>query len=249
MTIALLTDLHANREAVEACLAHAQQHGADRYVFMGDYVGYGADPEWVVRTVADHAARGAIALVGNHDAAVAGSLREKLNADARRVIDWTREQLSPDSRSFLAALPLRHEEGPWLFVHANGWAPQDYEYITGTMEAGRSMRATRSRITFCGHMHDPVLYHMGIQQRVEQFVPVPGSPVVLSSARRWLAVPGSAGQPRDGNPAACYATLDEFDNLLTFWRIPYDHAAAAAKIRAAGLPEALARQLEGRPSR
>ena len=245
MTIALLTDLHANREAVEACLAHAERHGADRHVFLGDFVGYGADPEWVVRTVAEHVRKGAVALMGNHDQAALGMLREKLNPDARHVIDWTRGNLSEASLSFLSALPLTHEEGPWLFVHANAWAPQGFEYITGAVEAGRSMRATRSRVTFCGHMHEPVLYHMGINQRVETFEPVPGSPVPLSASRRWLAVPGSAGQPRDGNPAACYATLDELNNLLTFWRVPYDHAEAARKIRAAGLPEGLARLLEG----
>ncbi|HUN94047.1 MAG TPA: metallophosphoesterase family protein [Burkholderiaceae bacterium] len=245
MTIAILTDLHANREAVEACLEHAEKRGADRYVFLGDLVGYGADPEWVVQTVRRHVEQGALVVQGNHDAAVAGSLREKLNPDARRVVDWTRGQLTAESVAFLGDMPMRHEEGPWLFVHANGWAPQDFEYISGLLDAGRSMRATRARITFCGHVHDQVLYHMGIQQRVEQFAPVAGSPVPLSASRRWLAVAGSVGQPRDGNPAACYVTFDELNNLLTFWRVPYDHDGAAAKIRAAGLPESLARMLEG----
>jgi diadenosine tetraphosphatase ApaH/serine/threonine PP2A family protein phosphatase len=245
MTIALLSDLHANREALEACLAHAQRHGADRHVFLGDFVGYGADPEWVVQTVAGHVSRGAVALLGNHDAAAAGTLRERLNPDARIVIEWTRRNLSESSRAFLSALPLTHQEGPWLFVHANGWAPRDFAYITDAFDARRSMRATRARITFCGHVHDPVLYRMDIDQRVDTFEPAPGSPVPLSASLRWLAVPGSAGQPRDGNPAACYATLDEPDQLLTFWRVAYDHGAAAAKIRAAGLPEGLARLLEG----
>jgi len=130
-------------------------------------------------------------------------------------------------------------------VHANAWAPADFEYVSGALEAGRSLRATRSRITFCGHVHEPVLYHMGLTQRVETFHPVPGSPIPLSAARRWLAVAGSAGQPRDGNPAACYATFDEVDHLYTLWRVPYDYTEASRKVRAAGLPQRLADRLQG----
>lgn len=250
MTIALLADLHANREAVEACLADAHRRGADRYVFLGDLVGYGADPKWVVATVLDHVERGAFAVQGNHDAAVAGLLQDRLNPDARRVVEWTRGELDPGSIEFLANMPLRHEEGPCLFVHSNAWAPGAFEYILSPLDAGRSLRATSAQITFCGHVHDQRLYHFGVQQRVEEFVPVSGCAVPLSASRRWLAIAGSAGQPRDGNPAAGYALFDEAASQLTFWRIPYDYASAAAKIRRAGLPEALARQLEGRaPSR
>jgi len=81
---------------------------------------------------------------------------------------------------------------------------------------------------------------MGLTQRVETFSPIPGTPIPLSAARRWLALPGSVGQPRDGNPAACYATFDELNNLLTFWRVPYDRELAARKVREAGLPERMA---------
>jgi diadenosine tetraphosphatase ApaH/serine/threonine PP2A family protein phosphatase len=243
MTIALMTDIHSNREAFEACLAHADQHGVDEYVFLGDYVGYGADPAWAVERVIEYRQRGAIALQGNHDAAAAGRLRDRLNADARHSIDWSRERLSPAQVEFLGGLPLTAEDGPCLFVHANAWAPQDFEYVAGPMEAGRSLRVARARITFCGHMHVPMLYHMGLTQRVESFSPVPGSPIPLSASRRWLALPGSVGQPRDGDPSACYATFDPLSNLLTFWRVPYDHESAARKVRAAGLSERLALQL------
>jgi len=243
MTIALLTDIHSNREALEACLAHAQDRGATRYLFLGDYVGYGADPVWVVDTIMDYAARGAVALRGNHDEATGSARDVHMNEDAQRCVDWTRTQLSAEQLDFLARLPLSAQEGNALFVHANGWDPQGYEYIHGPMEAARNLQVVRARITFCGHMHEPMLYHMGLTQRVEMFSPVPGTPIPLSAARRWLAIPGSVGQPRDGNPAACYATYDEFNNLLTFWRIPYDHATAAHKVRAAGLPERYADQL------
>jgi len=243
MTIALLTDIHSNREALEACLAHAQEHGATQYFFLGDYVGYGADPVWVVDTIMAQVARGAVALRGNHDEATATQRDVHMNEDAQRCIDWTRQQLRPEQFAFLEQLPYTAQEGNALYVHANGWDPQGYEYIHGPMQAARNLQVVRSRITFCGHMHEPMLYHMGLTQRVEMFAPVPGTAIPLSAARRWLAIPGSVGQPRDGNPAACYASYDEFNNLLTFWRIPYDTAGAARKVLAAGLPARYAQQL------
>ena len=243
MTIALMTDIHANREAFEACLDHAGEHGADQFVFLGDFVGYGADPEWVLDTLMEHVARGAVALMGNHDEAALGTLSGHLNASAQHCIEWTRPRLSPAHLKFLSERPLSAEDGPCLYVHANGWDPGGYEYVFGSLEAGRSMRVARARITFCGHMHEPMLYHMGLPQRVESFAPIPGSPIPLSAARRWLALPGWVGQPRDGNPAACYATFDELTNLLTFWRVPYDHERAARKVLEAGFPHHLARLL------
>jgi diadenosine tetraphosphatase ApaH/serine/threonine PP2A family protein phosphatase len=243
VTIALLTDIHSNREAMSACLAHARDRGATQFVFLGDYVGYGADPCWVVDTVAEFVARGAIALRGNHDEAAGGANDVRLNDDARRSIEWTRAQLSDHQQSFLRGLPLTTEDGSCLYAHANGWDPKNFEYIFGAAQAARNMQVVRARITFCGHMHEPMLYHMGLTQRVEVFAPVPGTAIPLSAARRWLAIPGSVGQPRDGNPAACYATFDEFTNLLTYWRVPYDSDSAARKVRAAGLPERFAAQL------
>jgi diadenosine tetraphosphatase ApaH/serine/threonine PP2A family protein phosphatase len=244
LSLALLTDIHANREALSACLAHAQEQGATQYAFLGDYVGYGADPGWVVDTIRRYVEeRGAIALRGNHDEAAGGADDVRLNEDARATILWTRTKLSSGQLEFLRERPLTATEGNCLFVHANGWDPQGFEYIFGPAQAMRSMQVARARITFCGHMHEPRLYHMGLIQRAEVFDPVPGVPIPLSAARRWLAIPGSTGQPRDGNPAACYASFDELSGLLTFWRVPYDHALAARKIRAAGLPERYALQL------
>jgi diadenosine tetraphosphatase ApaH/serine/threonine PP2A family protein phosphatase len=244
MSIALLSDIHANREALAACLAHAEQHGARQYVFLGDYVGYGADPAWVVDTVIEYVrARGAIALRGNHDEAAGGVDDVRLNDDARASILWARDRLAEAQIEFLRSLPLTWEEANRLYVHANGWNPGQFEYIFGVEQAAQSMLAVRARVTFCGHMHEPRLYHMGSSQRAEVFQPVPGTPIPLSAARRWLAIPGSVGQPRDGNPAACYACYEEASAALTYWRVPYDHEAAARKILAAGLPERYALQL------
>jgi diadenosine tetraphosphatase ApaH/serine/threonine PP2A family protein phosphatase len=105
------------------------------------------------------------------------------------------------------------------------------------------MHATDCRLTFCGHMHVPALYHLSEIGKAGDFAPTPGTAVPLSEQRRWLAVPGSAGQPRDGDPAACYAMFDTAARTLAFHRVPYDHDGAAAKVRAAGLPAVLAERL------
>jgi len=243
MKLALVTDLHANREAVEAVLDHSLQQGAQRHAFLGDFVGYGADPGWVLDTVQAYVAQGALAVFGNHDLGVVSGPSPTMTLAAREVVAWTRSQLSASQMAFLGALPLHHTEGDMLFVHANAFAPSRWEYIQSRTDAARSLQATDCRYTFCGHMHLPLLYNLSAAGKVGDFVPVPGVPIPVPPHRQWLALPGSAGQPRDGNPAACYALLDTAEQTLTFCRVPYDHGLAAAKIRAAGLPEALAERL------
>ncbi len=247
MRTALVTDLHANREAVQAVLDHAAAQGVDSHAFLGDFVGYGADPGWVVDRVREHVARGAVAVQGNHDAAVARGALPTMRPDARRVVEWTREQLDPSQLDFLASLPLQQVVGEVLYVHANAFDPPGWDYIQGRAEAVRSMHATTARVTFCGHMHEPRLYHLSGVGKAGDFEPVPGEAIPLLGSRRWLAIPGSTGQPRDGNPAACYAIYDDALAELTFWRVPYDVEAAGSRILDAGLPSALAaRLLDGR---
>jgi diadenosine tetraphosphatase ApaH/serine/threonine PP2A family protein phosphatase len=243
MRFAILTDLHANREAVEAVFEHAAGQRIDRYALLGDFVGYGADPAWVVDRVREHVAGGAIAVLGNHDDAVVNGPSPGMRRDPRYVVEWTRERLDAGQIAFLASLPLQHESCDLLFVHANAWAPAAWEYVESRADAARSMRATPQHITFCGHMHEPKLYHLSSDGRPRDFVPVAGMAIPLSPSRQWLVIPGSAGQPRDGDPAACYAVYDDAGGELTYWRVPYDTEAAAAKIRAAQLPQRLATRL------
>jgi diadenosine tetraphosphatase ApaH/serine/threonine PP2A family protein phosphatase len=243
MKIALITDLHANREAVEAVLAHASDRGATRHAFLGDFVGYGADPGWVVDRVREFVSLGAVAVMGNHDAAVVMGSLPTMIPEARQVVEWTRAQLSGAQLDFLASLPMTAGGGDRLYVHANAYAPAEWGYVTGRTEAVRSLQATAARFTFCGHMHEPRLYHLTGTGKTGDFVPMAGTPIPLSMQRRWLAIPGSAGQPRDGNPAACYALFETDSATLTFHRVPYDVAAASAKIRLAGLPPRLADRL------
>lgn len=244
MRIALLADLHSNLEALEACMRHASAQGVDRFAFLGDLVGYGADPCAVLERVAREAERGAVVVRGNHDDAVGGS-DAGLNEDARRAIAWTRERLGRTQRAFLAGLPLivLGDDGT-CHVHASACEPQRWTYVSDDVAASRSLASVDSTWTFCGHVHDQVLYYQGAGRRLMAFRPTPGVPIPVGGHRRWLAIVGSAGQPRDGSTAAAYALFDRARARLVFHRVPYDHAAAAAKIRAAGLPEALAACLE-----
>lgn len=243
MKTALITDLHANREAVEAVLEHAQEQGAQRLVFLGDFVGYGADPAWVVDRVRQEVQRGAIAILGNHDAATAAGGSSTMRSAVQALVQWTRSRLSAEQLDFLARLPLKHEEGQTLYVHANAFAPAEWAYIGGRADAVRSLRATACRLTFCGHVHEPALYHLSTLGKAGEFTPTPGVAVPLLAQRRWLVIPGATGQPRDGNPAACFAMHDSEAETVTCWRVPYDHEAASARIRAEGLPDELALRL------
>ena len=243
MKTALITDLHANREAVEAVMAHAQAQGAQTFAFLGDFVGYGADPAWVVDLVREHAAQGAAAVQGNHDLATVLGANPMMRIEARAVIDWTRAQLDESQIEFLRMLPMYQERDECLYVHANAHAPEQWEYVLNANLALRSMLATSCRYTFCGHLHEQRLFHAGQTGRAGEFMPKPGAPIRLRPDRQWLVIPGSAGQPRDGNPAAAYAVFDDAEVSVTYHRVAYDHAQAADKIRAAGLPLRLAARL------
>src|SRR5271154_4654272 len=220
MMIALLADIHGNREALSACLADAERRNAARYFFLGDLVGYGADPGWVVDLALAYAARGAVALLGNHDAAAAGA-EESMNETAAAAIAWTRQQLSAAQTGFLKTLPLVAQDGDRLFVHASADEPAQFHYVLDTRAARRSLEATPAQQTFCGHVHVPALYHLSRTGKLFEFTPTAGVAIPLPVSHRWLAVLGAVGQPRDRNPAACYGLLDTVQNTLTYVRVPY----------------------------
>lgn len=240
--LALLSDLHANLEALQACLDHARAHGATRFAFLGDYVGYGADAGPVVATVMRYAAEGARVVKGNHDEAIASGA-PYMNAMVRDSIAWAERQLSPEQKAFLAALPLRLRDERICCVHASAEAPDRWRYVDSPAAALRSLRAAGAAYTFSGHVHEQALF-AEVDARAAVFRPQSGRAVAVPAHRRWLAIAGSVGQPRDGLPAAGYALFDEAAARMTFYRVPYDSAAAARKVRQAGLSPALAQRIE-----
>lgn len=244
MRIALLADIHANLEALTACLGDARERGFDRMVFLGDIVGYGADPAPCVEIVAEACAKGALALAGNHDKAVSGP-DIGVDGPAAEAIRWTRTVLGEAQRNFLDRLPMTLEEEDRLYVHASAHLLDVFPYIQEARDAARSLAATPAWLTVVGHVHRPALYNMTSVGKVMGFVPPADTetPIPLLSQRRWVAVMGAVGQPRDGNPAAAYGLLDTDARSISYLRVPYDVEAAAAKIRAAGLPQALWQRL------
>lgn len=242
MKLAVLTDIHGNREALTAVLEDAAARGCDRIAVLGDIVGYGPDPGWCVDRVAALHADGAICVKGNHDAAAIGGTTP-MNPTAQKAMDWTRAQLTAAQKDWLAALPMTADLGDLLLVHASAEAPGDWLYITSDLKAVGAFRSTRARLILVGHVHVPLLVSQDLGGMVREQRAKPGLPVPLIRSRRWLAVVGSVGQPRDRNPAAGYAIYDSALNELTFRKVPYNCAATAAKVRAAGLPESLALRL------
>jgi diadenosine tetraphosphatase ApaH/serine/threonine PP2A family protein phosphatase len=242
--LALLADVHANLQALHACLADARRRGATHHAFLGDLVGYGADPVGVLETVMGMAQEGAWVLRGNHDEAALAPPPPGRPDPVGAA--WTAAQLRTPHREFIAGLPLVVEQDFFCLVHASLREPARWEYVTDTLTAAGSLDAAQDRghtHVFGGHVHEQRLFFQGAVGKVMPFEPTAGVPVPLPRHRRWLATVGSVGQPRDARSEAMYALFDAGALQLTFVRVPYDHQAAAQAIRDAGLPEFNARRL------
>ena len=155
-----------------------------------------------------------------------------------------RKTLSPAQKRFLAARPMIAREGDVCYVHASAASPQRWTYIDGPTAARRCVDAAGATYTFCGHVHDQLLYFESAQGKMREFRPSVGVPIPARGPRRWVGIVGSVGQPRDRNPAAAYTLFDPARSEVTFCRVVYDARAAADRIRACGLPGSLAYRVE-----
>ena len=240
MRYLVISDVHANLEALEATMAAAPPH--DHVLALGDFIGYGADPNAVVERL--KALRGVTVIRGNHDKVGAGlEPAEGFNHLARHAIAWTAHTLSPASREWVTALP----QGPVAvdpFVEICHGAPFDEDvYIFDDLDATRALRATTRPLCLFGHTHVPTAFRLGAD--LQMIGPPRGDAfaITLDPDARYLVNCGAVGQPRDGDPRAAFGVLDTDARTLTIRRVPYDVAAAQGKIVAAGLPEVLAQRL------
>ena len=247
MRLALMSDIHGNIQALEACLLHARAQKAQRFAFLGDLVGYGANPVEVVDRVMLLTEEGATVLKGNHDEMAVTPPTDVKNVGSSTAA-WTHLQLSPLQRAWLNALPLSAQLDKILLVHASADGPELWRYVYDERAATASLDAAADwpgvRYVFGGHVHEQSLYYRGSTAGLMKFTPQPGVAVPVPPHRQWLSTIGSVGQPRDGKTEAMYALIDTGRWQLTFHRVGYDYQAAASAIRAAGLPEFFAERLE-----
>lgn len=246
MRYAIVSDIHGNLEALTAVLDELAAQRIDRYLCLGDSIGYGADPEACLARL--HACQ-ALSVCGNHEWACAGKLDlQWFNETAKRSVLWTRDQLSVADLDRLRRLPLVAAEGPCTLVHGTLRHPERFEYLLELAQAVEMLTSCQTSCCLVGHTHIPVVYEYDLaQHRVTRVV---ASPRELTEVRlndparvRYAVNPGSVGQPRDGDARASYAMLDTEGWLLTFHRTAYDIPTAQRKIRQAGLPELFAERL------
>ena len=238
MRIAVVSDVHSNLPALQAVLASIGS--VDALWQLGDVVGYGPDPDAVALLLRE---AGAAGVRGNHDAAVLGDVSiEDFNDAARRAVEWTRAQVSPHARAYLAALPqiLVPEGLDFTLVHGS---PRDpiWEYLLTARDARENFRAFSTRFCLIGHSHVPVVFRER-RGRIEALAIDPGSRLELGDGRAFLN-PGSVGQPRDGDPRASYLVLDTEAGQATWHRVRYDIGATQTKMLELGLPRSLAERL------
>ena len=247
MRLALMSDIHGNIQALDACLDHARAQRTDRFAFLGDLVGYGADPGAVVERLKPLLEEGAIVLKGNHDEMAVNPPAVVTNI-GNSTATWTHSQLDASQRAWLDALPLSAQFDKVLLVHASADGPELWRYVYDERAATASLDAATQtpgvHYVFGGHVHEQSLYYRGSTSSLMKFTPKPGVAVPVPPHRQWLSTVGSVGQPRDGKPEAMYALLDTDRWQLSFHRVAYDHDAAAWAIRAAGLPDFFADRLE-----
>jgi diadenosine tetraphosphatase ApaH/serine/threonine PP2A family protein phosphatase len=242
MRFLVISDLHANLEALAAVLDRARDLAWDRALVLGDLVGYGADPDAVVEIA--RGLPGLLAVRGNHDRIASGEDPAwDMSPAALRAAVWTRRRLSAPNREFLAGLP----PGPLEFrpggILAHGSPVDEDEYLLDEEEGEKAFAGHDFEIGFFGHTHLPVRFVRRGGSVALLDIAGDGASFGLDQGDRHLINPGSVGQPRDGDPRASFAIFDDDERQVTCHRVPYDADAARRKILEAGLPSALGDRL------
>ena len=243
MRYLVLTDIHANLEALDAAIADARGRGYDKTLVLGDLVGYGADPNAVIDRV--RSLKPAAIVRGNHDKVACGlEQAEGFNAVAKSAARWTLDVLIPEYREWLAALP----EGPIDVddtVQICHGSPFDEDaYIFDELDALRALKIASRPLCLFGHTHYPVTFELSAET-FDSIGPAVAAESILALApgTKYLMNPGSVGQPRDGDPRAAYAIVDTDRQCVELMRLKYSVEEAQAKVIRAGLPEVLAQRL------
>ena len=243
MRYLVLTDIHANLEALDTCLADARVRGFDQTLVLGDLVGYGADPNTVIERVQ---ALTPVAIVrGNHDKVACGlEQAEGFNSVAKSAARWTLDALTAPYRDWLASLPEGPHDVDDVIEICHG-APFDEDaYIFDELDAVRALKVSTRPLCFFGHTHYPVTFELS-DGSFDMMGPATAGEMLIQMRKgsKYLVNPGSVGQPRDGDPRAAYAIADTTARKVELFRLKYPVEEAQAKVMSAGLPEILAQRL------
>jgi len=262
MKYAIFSDVHGNLEAFNAAMEVCAAEGAEKYICLGDIVGYNADPMPCLEKLWSLDLIGMVR--GNHDEYVALDDEEMsgFNPNARIAVLWTRKNITPEARKWLGTIPMKSivPNTAMTIVHATLDTPETWGYVFDVHHAAHNFSYQFTHLCFCGHSHVPVAFRkkpvsLG-EREVEaidewlvkprdhhNFLEADSLPVELEAGNKYLFNIGSVGQPRNHDPRASFCIYDDIDRVVTRYRVPYDIAGAQAKIRAAGLPEKLATRL------
>jgi diadenosine tetraphosphatase ApaH/serine/threonine PP2A family protein phosphatase len=238
MRTVFLADTHSNLEALLSTVNSLKKNNIDKVIFLGDIVGYGADPNECIRLINEISD---IVIAGNHDRACAGKeTMENFNPWAKEAALWTRKVLTDQNRDYLLSLPLKEKNSEAVYVHAAPTFPESWQYITSTTKAELCFETFSQQFCFIGHSHVPAIFILNNNRAIYE----ESGTINISKRSRYIINCGSIGQPRDENPLAAYGIYDSEKEIYQLVRVEYDIKKAQKKIIEAGLPPYLAKRLE-----
>ncbi len=237
MRYAVISDIHGNIQALDAVLETIQGLDVDQLYCLGDIVGYGAKPGECIQRVREVCH---VVLLGNHDAAAVGKTpADYFNPVARSAIEWTINVLSPEEAAYLRGLPLLHNDEELRVTHATYSDPESWGYIFSTFDASIEFEHFENGLLLYGHTHYPIVFQLeGAEISYHQV-----DELSLSQSSRYLINVGSVGQPRDGNPDACFLVFDSEGRKIRYHRVPYDIEGSQRDILETEIPRELAQRL------
>ena len=237
MRYAIFSDIHSNLEAFEEALRFYEKERVDRFVFLGDIVGYGANPKEVIALLKN---LNPISIAGNHDWAVIDKLgTEFFNEYAEDALSWTKKIIIEKEIEYIRTFPLTYEEADFICVHGTLNSPEAFNYLSGINEARVNFSLLKKQILFVGHSHKAQIYHSNSDGTFFY----PQSEISIKPNERYIINVGSIGQPRDRDRRLSCCVYDTKERLARIVRLDYNISAAAEKIINAGLPAMLSSRL------
>jgi len=241
MKIAILSDIHSNLEALTACRDLALAHGVEKFVCLGDSVGYGADPCPTLDLLLS--LPGLVAVLGNHDEYVIMDAQLPTSPVIKQSADWTRSQLRQEHLDFLGSLPYQVVENGVTYVHASAANPYEWDYLLDKAKVWHCMEAAETSLVFIGHVHIPAIFRETEAGPVELITPEEEKEYALVPRMRHVVNVGSVGQPRDDDNRASFVIYDDRNDSIVFHRVPYDFSTTGRKILDAGMNPFFAERL------